>query len=131
MLNINTCLTGNRQLSNQIRRNIQIRIRTRDFLLLISNTFANGPPFAIYICTNHVLVSIAFEIDHVVRSFELIELDIDEAPYSVRDSHRLDLFEGGGCAGGAAATRATTAVGAGLDCGGDGGFVFGADGGVH
>lgn len=87
MFNINTCLTGNRQLSNQIRRNIQIRIRTRDFLLLVSNTFANRPPFTIYISTNHVLVSIAFEIDHVVCSFELIELNIDEAPYSVRDSH--------------------------------------------
>lgn len=87
-------LTGNRKLCHQIGRNIQIRIRTGHFLLLITNALADWSPFAIQFGTDHVLVAIALEVDHVVVGFELVELDVDKDPYAVCDSHGLHLFEG-------------------------------------
>lgn len=77
---------SNRKLSHQIRCHVKERIGTSDLFLLIPEPLADGMPIGIPFATDHILVSIAFEIDHVIILFELVQLDVDEHPDSIRDA---------------------------------------------
>ena len=52
-------------------------------------------PFGIAVSPDHILVSVALEVDHVVVFFELVELDVQEDPDAVGD-----VGETGGAGGG-------------------------------
>ena len=89
-------LTSNSQLSHQITRDIQERIRTRDLLLLVPYPLANRPPLTprsirasarpsalITHNPNNVLIPVALEIDHERSRFKLVQLDVEEHPHAV------------------------------------------------
>lgn len=68
----NQLLTGNSQLSHQIRRHIKKWIRTSDLFLLVAESSADWMPFGVALVPEDVLVAIAFEIDHVAVLLQLI-----------------------------------------------------------
>lgn len=98
-IKISNQLSRNRQLSHQIRRNIQERIRTGDFFLLVSESLADRVPLGVALWTDDVLVAVAFEVDHVAVLLQLVELDVDENPDAVGDSRDGVLLRKRGRAG--------------------------------
>jgi len=56
-------------------------------------------PLCVSVCTDDILVAVAFEVDHVVVFFELIELDVEEDPDAVGDVGETGWAIGGGSAG--------------------------------
>lgn len=60
-------------------------------------------PLGIAVCTDHVLVSVALEVDHVVVFFELVQLDVEENPDTVGNVGETGWAGGRGCAGSEAA----------------------------
>lgn len=80
-----TGLACHSQLGDEIRRHIKEGVRAGHLLLLVLEALADGMPFSVSLGADHVLVAIAFEVNHVVVFFELIKLDVKEDPDTVRD----------------------------------------------
>src|SRR3954471_5012485 len=89
-------LTRHSQLGHEIRRYIQEGVRAGELLLLVHETLADGMPLGVAIGTDDVLVAVAFEVDHVIVFFELVQLDIDEDPNTVGNVWESALLVGGG-----------------------------------
>lgn len=57
-------------------------------------------PFGIAVGTDHVLVSVALEVHHIVIFFELIELNVQEDPDTMSNVGEAGCAGGRGCTGG-------------------------------
>lgn len=79
-------LASHCKLSHQIRGHVKERVWTGHLFLLVHVALADGVPFGFTVGTDDVLIAIALEVDHVVIFLELVQLDIDEYPDTVRDS---------------------------------------------
>lgn len=73
------------QLSHKIGCHVEEGVWAGDHFLLVLEALADGMPFSIALGADDVLVSVAFEVDHVVILLKLVELDVDKDPDSVRN----------------------------------------------
>ena len=78
-------LASNCKLRHQVRCHIQERIRAGYFFLLVTEAAADRVPFILAFIPNHVLIAVAFEVDHEVAFFHLVQLDVHEDPHSMDD----------------------------------------------
>lgn len=78
-----TGLACHSQLGDKIRRHIEEGVRAGHLLLLVLEALADGMPFRVAASADHILVAIAFKINHVVVFFELVKLDVKEDPDTV------------------------------------------------
>lgn len=67
-----TGLACHSQLGHEIRRHIKEGVWAGHLLLLVLEALADGMPFSVTVGADHVLVAIAFEVNHVVVFFELV-----------------------------------------------------------
>lgn len=79
-------LASHCKLSHQIRGHVKERVWTGHLLLQVHVALANRVPFGFTMGADDVLVAVALEVDHVVILLELVQLDIDEYPDTVRDA---------------------------------------------
>lgn len=92
---VKSLLAGHSQLRHQIRGHIEVWIGAGNLLLLILDALADGAPFRVALGTDYILVAVALEVHHVVR-LQLVQLDVDEHPYAMRDLYpRVVLWTGG------------------------------------
>lgn len=73
------------QLGHEIGCHVKERIWAGDFFFLVLEALADRMPFSIALGAYNVLITVAFEVNHVVILFKLVELDVDKDPDAVRD----------------------------------------------
>ena len=86
------CLASNSQLSHKVGCDVKERVWAGHLLFFILKALADRMPLRIAGAADDVLVPIAFEVDHIIVFLQLVQLDIDENPDTVRNGQKAVLL---------------------------------------